>query len=110
VTFHHIIAEPDAGEAIHQVAPELEESDGVHDIACKAVLAAAADVVRLLEIVKQCGSWNSQPQRATGKNFLSTDFKAHHLRLIYDLFDDDIVAHYLSGRIAQKTPRLIKQF
>ncbi len=110
VTFHHIIAEPDAGEVIHQATPQLEESDGVHDVACKTVLTATEDVIRLLKITADGGHWKTHQQHSTGKNFLSTDFQAHHLRLIYDLFDDDIVAHYLAGRIAQKTPKLLKQF
>lgn len=109
-TFHYIVAEPDAGDVIHQVTPELEPGDGVHDVACKAVVGSAQEAVALLQIYQEKGGWKVRKQRGTGKNFLSSDFKAEHLRLLYNVFDDDMVRHYLTGELPSKDPFLFRQF
>lgn len=109
-TFHYIVAEPDAGDIVHQVVPELEVSDGIHDVSCKAVTASAEAALELLRILDQKGRWERYSQRGTGRNFLASDFKPEHLRLIYNVFDDDMVRHYLDGRLTSKVPRLTRQF
>jgi len=109
-TFHYIVAEPDAGEIIHQVVPPLDPKDGIHDVACKAVIQSTQDAVQLLEIYQSAGSWKRHKQRSTGKNFLSSDFKPEHLRVIYNVFDDDMVRRYLEGKLISKQPQLFRQF
>jgi len=109
-TFHYIVSEPDAGDVIHQVVPGLEPGDGIHDVACKTVVASARAAVRLLEIYRDQGGWRMHRQRATGKNFLASDFKPEHLRVIYDLYQDCMVRAYLEGELASKTPKLFQQF
>ncbi len=109
-TFHYIVSEPDAGEIIHQVAPELYPKDGIHDVACRVVIQSAQEALRLLEIFEQEGHWISRPQKATGKNFLASDFKPEHLRVLYNLFDDDMVRQYLEGKLPCKQPNLYRQF
>ena len=109
-TFHYIVSEPDAGNIIHQVVPELHSQDGIHDVACKTVLASAHDAVRLIDILKTGKTWKKHKQLATGKNFLGNDFKPEHLRVIYNIYDNDMVAQYLDGRLKSKEPKLFKQF
>jgi folate-dependent phosphoribosylglycinamide formyltransferase PurN len=109
-TFHYIVGEPDAGDVVHQVVPDLEASDGIHDVACKAVIASAQAALELLRILDQKGRWKRHSQRGTGRNFLASDFKPEHLRVIYNVFDDDMVRHYLEGRLTSKTPRLVRQY
>lgn len=109
-TFHYIVSEPDAGDIIHQVTPVLEPGDGIHDVACKTVMASAQDMVKLLKIFAASGEWRRHKQKGTGKNFLGSDFKAEHLRVIYDLFNDDMVKEYLAGRLHSRTPNLVRQF
>ncbi|MFP3854960.1 MAG: formyl transferase [Anaerolineales bacterium] len=108
-TFHYIVAEPDAGDVIHQVTPKLDHEDGVHDVACKAVVASAQEAVELLQIYQEKGGWKVHKQKGTGKNFLSSDFKAEHLRVLYNVFDDDMVRHYLAGNLPCKDPFLFRQ-
>ena len=43
----------------------------------------------------------------SGKNWISRDFHPSHLRVIYKLFNDDIVDKYLDGELQQNKPRLI---
>ena len=109
-TFHYIVAEPDAGDVIHQVTPELTMGDGVHDVACKAVVASAEEVVELIRLYQEQGGWQVHRQKGTGKNFLASDFKAEHLRVLYNVFDDDMVDHYLAGKLPSKDPFVYRQF
>jgi hypothetical protein len=109
-TFHYIVSEPDAGDIVHQVLPELHPDDGIHDVACKVVVKSAQEAIPLLEIFEHKGEWSTRPQKATGKNFLASDFKPHHLRVIYNLYHDDMVRQYLEGKLPCKTPNPYRQF
>lgn len=109
-TFHFIVDEPDAGPIVHQLVPELQRGDGIHDVACKTLRASASDATTLLERYDRDGGWQTSPQRGTGKNFLESDFRPAHLRVIYDLFDDRMVDAYLDGALPRAEPRLMRQF
>ena len=63
-----------------------------------------------LDILEKGVQWVPNKQKGTGKNFLNSDFKPEHLRLIYNTFNDDIVNHYLQGKLNPKSPNLIRQF
>ena len=39
--------------------------------------------------------------------FLTNDFEPHHLRINYDLFNDQMVDEYLTGNLGPKKPKLI---
>ena len=109
-TFHYIVSEPDAGDVVHQVVPELVPADGIHDVACKAVMQSAKEAIDLLEFLDSGGEWKRHKQKATGKNFLSSDFKPEQLRVIYEVFDNDMVKQYLEGKLPSKKPKLIRQW
>jgi len=108
-TFHYIIAEPDAGDIIHQVTPDLEKNDGIHDVACKVIIKSAEEMLKLLDMARH-KKLKSFKQKATGKNFLTTDFKPEHLRIIYNIYNDDMVKCYLEGKLKSTTPKLKNQF
>jgi len=109
-TFHYIISEPDAGNIIHQCTPKLSIGDGIHDVACKTVITSTDEMIKLLEIKNNGKVWKNFEQTGTGKNFLMSDFKPEHLRVIYTLFDDKLVDEYLQDNIYSKNPNLIRQF
>lgn len=109
-TFHHIVSEPDAGDIIHQVVPDLKPEDGIHDVSCRTVVEAARAARDLLRLRANNGSWRTFKQRGTGKNFLQKDFQPEHLRVIYEVFDNDMVREYLEGRLTSPAPRLVSQF
>jgi methionyl-tRNA formyltransferase len=75
-TFHFIVNEPDAGDIIHQSVPELSSEDGIHDVACKTVVASSEDAVRLLKIAAAGGRWDRYRQKGTGKKFPAQRFQA----------------------------------
>lgn len=107
-TFHNIVNTPDGGDILHQVVPDLNPDDGIHDVAAKAVLKSTTEAIRLL---KAYPNWNKYAQRPeAGKNFLESDFKPQHLRIIYNVYDNDIVRRYLDGEIQSKQPKLKRQW
>ena len=110
ITFHYIINEPDAGDIIHQLTPNLEIGDGIHDVACKAVINAADDAVKLIDKFNQNKTFIKYKQKGTGKNFLTNDFKPEHLRMIYNVYNNNIVDHYIKGSLKCREPKLIRQF
>lgn len=105
VTFHQIVAEPDAGPILHQSRPALGWDDGVHDVACRAIVQATDDMLALLE---RWPDWTYKRQRNTGKCFLARDFQPAHLRAVYELWDDRIAAAYLDGTITPGDPVLYR--
>lgn len=107
-TFHYIEHSPDAGDIIHQVVPKLERGDGIHDVACKAVQQSAIEAVALFEMFPNWQKFYQKPE--AGKNFLESDFKPQHLRMIYQVYNNDVVDAYLDGRISSKEPNLRRQF
>tara|TARA_Y100001958_G_C21243383_1_gene572161 strand:+ start:2106 stop:2900 length:795 start_codon:yes stop_codon:yes gene_type:complete len=110
LTFHYINTEPDAGDIIHQSVPSLSIGDRIHDVACKAVQQGALDFTKLLDFFLKKERFSSFKQKGTGKNFLSSDFRVEHLRMIYNTFNDDIVDHFINNKIAKKVPKLIRQY
>ena len=108
-TFHYIVSEPDAGEIIHQTVPSLEKGDGIHDVGCKAIIASTEAMLELLKVFQKQGIWQVSKQRSSGKNFLQKDFRPEHLRVNYDLFDDQMVGEYLEGRLHCQKPILVRQ-
>ena len=106
-TFHRIVHSPDAGEIIHQVTPKLVKGDGIHDVACKAVLESTTEAVELFS--RDRYEFFSQKPEA-GKNFLESDFKPQHLRVIYNAYNNDMVDAYLEGRLKSKETKLRRQW
>ena len=108
-TFHYLVSEPDAGDVVHQVCPTLYRSDGIHDVGCRTVVEAADDAVRLFDKLDKVGAWEIKRQKSTGKNFLARDFHAHHLRVIYDLYENKLVQAFLDGELPDRRPTLFRQ-
>lgn len=102
-TFHVITAEPDAGEVLHQSRPQLIRGDTIHDVACRTVVQASADMLKLLA---RWPDWTVKRQKNTGKCFLARDFQPAHLRGIYDVWNDKLVDAYLDGTIEPAEPVL----
>ena len=112
-TYHVITQKIDVGCIIHQVVPELERGDGIHDVAAKSCLMAFSSLEILLDELEQRIKKNMDPIIDTslekrGKMFLARDFHASQLKVIYDLYDDDIVDHYLDGKLDCRIPKLIQ--
>ena len=106
VTFHQITEKPDAGELIHQECPELFAQDGIHDVGARCVVNAADTARKLCRKFVMDGEFHGQIQKTTGRVWRGKDFYPMHLRVIYNLFDNDIVRSYLDGEADQTKPTL----
>ena len=112
-TYHLIDKFVDTGEILHNNIPRLSKGDGMHDVACKAVLSAHSDV-HLIEdniinrVKKKIRPKKDLSLKHKGKLYLKSDWKPEMLKIIYDLFDDKIVDLYLQNKIQSKKPKLIK--
>ena len=107
VTFHKITAKVDAGDILHQSVPKMEYGDGIHELSAKAVVKASDELINLIERKKSKG-WEYVKQRNSGKLYLTSDFKPHHLRVIYNLFNNNIVDEYLDKKLSMTEPELVK--
>lgn len=105
-TFHRITKQADAGEIIHQCVPKLEKGDKIHDVGAKCVLKAVDDLPKIFEHWLNEKHFKGKVQKTSGRNWRAVDFHASQLRVIYDLFDDDIVDAYLNGELGQREPTI----
>ena len=110
VTFHRIVSEPDAGDILHQVAPDLIKGQGIHDVGVNCVFEAKKALKKIITKVMNNSALDFHKQNSTGKNYLTSDFRPEHLRLIYNEFDNKIVNYYLSNSNRMKKPNLINLF
>lgn len=106
VTFHRLVPEPDAGSILHQLRTDLHQGDGIHDIGARSVVQATSALINL--IAARPHGWNFHDQRFSGRNFLTRDFEPHHLRVIYDLYENRIVDAFLQGTLGNSMPRIIE--
>lgn len=109
MTIHRLSDKLDAGDILHHAVPTLEYGDGIHDVANKAVKQAAEDLCYILEHF-ELEQLNYVPQKTAGKLYLSSEWKPEHLRVIYQLFNNDIVDRYLDGELPHVEPPLVRAF
>ena len=109
-TLHQIVPEPDAGGIVHHTVPQLERGNGIHETAADVTVQFAEETVALLEHLADTGSLPVEEQTRTGKLFLSNDFDPHYLRVIYDLYDNNIVDEYLDGNLGDRQPDVVDAF
>jgi len=107
ITFHLLIKKLDMGNVIHQVQPKLEYGDTIHEVACKSVILACQEIKKVIYKLNQSPTLEGRLPISSGKLFKKNDFRPEHLRIIYNLFNDDIVDHYLNASISPVDPVLI---
>ena len=108
VTFHQITAKADAGAILHQYHPKLLKGNGMHDVGVNAVVGASNELIEILGTGISLKDLTEQ--RSSGRLFLTKDFQAAHLELIYEPFENRIVDACLDGALGNLQPRLIQHF
>ena len=107
-TLHYITSKIDAGRIVHQTVPELCKGDGMHEVACKAIVKAAEELSKIVINMGDGIIYEGVEQKKTGKLFLNKDWRSEHLRLIYETYKDRIVDLYLDGKINKgNEPQLV---
>lgn len=110
MTVHYLTERIDGGDIIHHSVPKLFKGDGVHDVACRAVIQVAEDLIAILKLIEEGKKLKGVPQGTLGKLFISSDWKPQHLRLIYNTFNNDIVDRFLDGELGYDEPKLVRAF
>jgi hypothetical protein len=105
VTLHELTMQIDGGDIVHQSLAPLVRGDGLHDLACRAMMAAGDDLQRLLAVMDAGTTVQPVRQRTTGRLWRSADWRPVHLRLVYEQFEDRIVDAQLDGELGDGTPR-----
>jgi folate-dependent phosphoribosylglycinamide formyltransferase PurN len=109
MTIHKLTAQLDGGGILHHSIPELAYGDGLHDVACKAVIQATKDLKRILSTFKLSEITYTE-QKSAGKLYTSSDWHVQHLRVVYELYNNDIVDQYLDGKLPDVRPSLVNVF
>ncbi|GED14522.1 formyltransferase family protein [Aneurinibacillus migulanus] len=107
MTIHYLTAQLDGGAIVHHSVPELHRGDGVHDVACRAVVQVADDIVQILQQRAEGREFPGTTQKSSGKLFIGTDWHPQHLRVVYNLYNNDIVDRYLDEEIISPPPPLV---
>ena len=109
-TIHELTDALDQGPVIHQSGTRLVRGDGLHDLACRAVTILGEELPRLVELAQTQDTLHGSPHSSSGKLWLARDWRAEHLRLIYEQYDNRIVDRCLDGEITGREPELIRQW
>jgi len=90
------------------VVAELVRGDGIHDLACRAVIAVGEDLPELV-VAGVNGTFNPPvAQKTSGRIWRGVDWRPEHLHLIYDVYGDRIVDKYLDGEFLKRDPKLVR--
>ena len=106
VTIHQITKSADQGEIIHQFIPNLEAGDTIHDVGVKCVLKTKDEIIKVINHFKTYREFKGAVQKTSGRVWIGKDFNPSHLRVIYNLFNDDIVDRYLNKELGHSDPKL----
>lgn len=109
MTIHRLSSRLDAGDVVHQSVPKLEYGDGLHDVACKAVMQVTEDLKKILTQYT-LDEVQYTPQKGNGKLWVGTDWIPQHLRFVYNTYNNDIVDQFLDGKLPRVEPPIISAF
>ena len=106
MTFHLLSKKLDSGNILHHTTPKLNIKDNIHDVSCKAQLKSFKESLKIINLIKK-KKIKEHKLNLNGKLFLKKDFKPEHLRIVYNLYKDDIVKYYLQNKIHKTKPKVI---
>lgn len=106
MTFHFLSKKLDSGNIIHHTIPSLGIKDNIHDLSCKAQLKSFKECLNIIKMIKK-KKLKEHKLNSNGKLFLKKDFRPEHLRIVYNLFKDDIVKHYLQNKLYKSKPKIV---
>jgi len=102
VTFHRIDNNIDSGPILHQSVPKLKKNIGVIDLSILAIKKAQKDFIKILNALKNKKKLIYIKQKHTGKTYFQESFRACHLKVVYQLFNDNIVNYFFSSKKKNK--------
>ena len=96
-TIHYLDAGIDTGPIISHVRPEINRTDGPHELGNKAIRAAADGMVKVVKAHHR-GRLRSHPQIWKGRLYQRKDFNAEAVRQLYEQFDRGVLGNYLDAK------------
>jgi folate-dependent phosphoribosylglycinamide formyltransferase PurN len=109
MTLHELGPKLDEGDIIHQCTAPLVRGDGIHELICRSAKVMYDELPRVFEL-SEAGRLRAFKIQRSGKMWFRGDWRADHLRVIYDAFGDRIVDAYLDGKLERVEPRPHRQF
>ena len=106
MTFHLLSKKLDSGNILHHTTPKLYIKDNIHDVSCKVQLKSFKESLQIINMIKN-KNIKEHKLNLNGKLFLKKDFKPEHLRVVYNLYNDDLVKYYLQNKIHKTKPKLV---
>ena len=88
----------------------MVRGDGVHDSACRAVLACANELPLLVQQLAAGRPVIKRQHRTSGRIWRVQDWQPAHLHVVYEFYGNRIVDAYLDGKLGQSRPDLHRQF
>jgi len=107
MTVHNLTQAIDGGDIVHTVVAKLVRGDGLHDLACRAVVAVGEDLPKLVTAGVQNTFNTPVVQKTSGRIWRAVDWRPEHLHLIYDVYGNRIVDRYLDGEFMKREPKLV---
>ncbi len=110
ITFHKLSPDADAGPIIHQSVAKLKKGMDLFDLSISAIKEGKKDFKKIIEFILKRKKIKSYNQRFYGKSYSGSFFRASHLKVIYELFNDHMVDYFIKHKIKShiKKLRLIK--
>lgn len=109
MTVHELTQDIDGGDLIHQSIAPLVRGDGIHDLACRAVMSLGQEMPTLVNVIRDGRLKSPVKQSTTGRIWRSTDWRPAHLHLVYEQHGNRIVDKYLDGAFEGNFPKLARQ-
>lgn len=111
LTLHSTSQEIDSGEIYLQTSVLVNPKNGVHENACQAVLDFGSE---LRSALSHFGHASELPvgvvQRGAPRTFRASDWSPHHLKLVYETFENKVNAYCLENNLCHTTPILVNVF
>ena len=96
-TIHLATNEVDKGQILHQLRPEMKETDSLHDIGNNTILEAGKILPQIIQKYNS-GEIRPIPQKGNGRLTRNKDITPYVLRKIYKNFEEGLIGRYLKDK------------
>ena len=107
-TIHLATAEVDKGNILHQLRPEMKETDSLHDIGNRTILLAGQTLPKVLEKYES-GVLKPVSQKSRGRLTRNKDITPYVLREIYRNFEQGMIKRYLRDKAKRNARKPIME-
>lgn len=107
-TIHRLVQAVDYGDVAYQSTPSLQVGMGIHDVGSSTVVSLCSKLEAMLDLISHGRKLVFAQQRSSGRIFRVRDFRAAHLRVNYEIFEDRMVDAWLAGDLGGHEPSLVQ--